>query len=146
MCSLVACGSFENRGCIIDIICQRSPALRCLSDNAAVLNSIAVRTCFINVLNELRVVSAYDHLNVCSIAAVYDVVIKELERCRDYQCTELMKTYHREPNFRTLAEHHEDSVALLDSKILEHVCNAVALLADILKCEMLFVAVVIAPD
>ena len=115
MCSLVTCGALENRRCIIDIICQRSPAFRCLSDNAAVLNCLAVGTCFINVLDDLRVVSTYDHLNVCGIAAVYDVVIKELERSRNNQSAQLMKTYHREPNFRTLTEHHENSVALLDS-------------------------------
>ena len=146
MCSLIACGTLENRGCVIDIICKRSPAFGCLADYAAVLNCLAVGTSLVNVLYNLCIVSANDHLNVCSVAAVNDVVIKKLESSRDNDCAKLVKTYHRKPNFRTLTEHHEDSVALLDSQFLEHVGNAVALLAYILKCEMSLVAVVITPD
>ena len=146
MCCFITCGPVENGRSRIDVVGKRTPALGCFADNAADLYCLAVGTCAVDVVDDPLVVCADDHLNVGSIAAVNDIVILELESGGDNDRAELVKTDHGEPYFRTLAEDHEDPVALLDSEALEHVGYAVALFLDVGKGEVLLVAVIVAPD
>ena len=143
---LIVGRALEHVGKPLELIVQREPALAVVDDHDLVLQGGDVALCGFDLLDDKRVVDADDRLHRSGVAAVNDVLFRELQRARDQDGAELMQRRRADPVFPAAAQDQHDDGSLADADASEKVRRAVRKLFDIGEGEDPLVVVVVAPD
>ena len=99
---LCACGTLESIGMRLKRVVQVEPARAVVDDHDLVFERRHVAFSRLDLVDDERVVDADDRLHRGRIAAVDDILLRELQRTRDQDCAELVQRRRADPVFPCL--------------------------------------------
>ena len=139
-------GTCKFCGELFHFLVEVPPALVRAAHYDLVLNAGHRGLSLVHLLQYILVVQTYHGVDLCTVSAVDQVFLCQLQRTRDQNGTDLVQSHCTNPVLPAAAENQHDNSSLFDAKALEIVGCLVGQAGNVRECEHLFFAGIIAPD